>query len=92
MNKVVRVREKGDIIIPKELRRKWGIEPGDILGIEETDRGLLITRREVIAREAMDEIGEILRANGLTLEDMMERGREIRGQLTEEKYGLKDKA
>jgi BRCT domain type II-containing protein len=38
---------------------------------------------------ALDEIGEALREQGLTLEDMIERGREIRGQLIEELYGIK---
>jgi len=50
------------------------------------------TPRKVALFEALDEIGAALREQGLTLEDMIERGREIRGQLIEELYGLKSDA
>ena len=90
MNKIARVREKGDITIPKALRQKWGISPGDLLGFEETERGLLITRREVIATDTLDEIGKILRENGVTLDEWLASGREIRGQLIAEEYGLNE--
>ena len=47
--------------------------------------------QEVIAMNALDRIGEALKARGITLEQMIESGREIRGQLVEEKYGIKTK-
>jgi hypothetical protein len=40
----------------------------------------------------LDEIGAALREQGLSLEDMIERGREIRGQIVEELYGIKSDA
>lgn len=91
MNKIARVREKGDITIPKALRQKWGIVPGDLLGFEETERGLLLTRREVIAKDALDEIGNLLREKGVTLEEWLASGREIRRQLIAEEYGLDER-
>lgn len=36
---------------------------------------------------ALDEIGDALREAGLTLDDMIERGRAIRAELYEERYG-----
>lgn len=45
----VRVGEKGQIVIPKEARRLFGIKPGDtllVLGDEES--GILISKPEVI--------------------------------------------
>ncbi|HEY7036148.1 MAG TPA: hypothetical protein VH482_32745 [Thermomicrobiales bacterium] len=50
------------------------------------------TPQEVALFEALDEIGAALREQGLTLEDMIESGREIRAQLIEEMYGLKSDA
>lgn len=92
MNKVSRVQEKGQVTIPNNLRQKWGLKPGDLVGFEETERGILITRREVIAMEALDKLGEMLHEKGITLDELMGRGREIRGQIVEEQYGLKDEA
>ncbi|MBA2276422.1 MAG: AbrB/MazE/SpoVT family DNA-binding domain-containing protein [Chloroflexia bacterium] len=91
MNKVARVREKGDITIPKALRQKWGIAPGDLVGFEETERGLLLTRQEVIAKDALDEIGTLLRENGVTLDDWLATGRESRSQLVAEEYDLDER-
>ena len=54
----------------------------------ETENGVLISPREVVALEALRRLGESLKAKGITLEELMESGREIRGELLEEMYGL----
>lgn len=90
--KLVRVQEKGQVTLPADVRRKLGLKKGDLVAVTVTERGALISRREVLATEALDRIGEALRAKGLTLEELIESGREIRGQLVEEKYGLRSDA
>ena len=85
--KLVRVQEKGQVTIPAELRRRFGLKKGDLVSIEETKEGLLITPQEVVAMEALDRVGKVLREQGLSLEDLIESGREIRGQLAEGQYG-----
>lgn len=42
-----RVTDKGQTTIPKELREKYGIEPGDTVAWEDTDDGLVV--RKVIS-------------------------------------------
>ena len=91
MRKVSRVQEKGQVTIPNDLRRKWGLKPGDLVGFEETERGILITRQAVVATDALDKLGEVLRESGVTLEEWIESGREIRGKLIEEEYGLTER-
>lgn len=85
------VQEKGQVTIPTEIRKKLGLKKGDRVSFVETDKGVLISPQEVVALEAMETLGKILKAQGLTLEDMMERGREIRGQIVKERYGLEEK-
>ena len=84
--KLVRVQEKGQVTLPVELRRKLGLKKGDLVGIEETEEGLLITPQEVIAMKALNRVGEALRGRGLSLEELIESGRDIRGQMIEEQY------
>ena len=48
----------------------------------------MISPREVLAMDALDRIGEALREQGITLEELIESGREFRGQIFEEEYGL----
>jgi AbrB family looped-hinge helix DNA binding protein len=82
------VQGKGQVTIPREIRKKLGLKKGDYVAFAETDRGVLIAPREVVAQDALERIGEILRENGVTLEELMERGHDIRGELLKEQYGI----
>ena len=87
--KVSKVQQNGQVTIPVEIRRKWGLEPGDLVVFVETEAGVLILPREELGvREALNRIGKALKANGITLDELMEDGREIRSQLLEEEYGI----
>ena len=90
MTETVRVQAKGQVTIPTKIRRKLNLKKGDMVSFVETKEGVLIKPAEVIITEALDEIGKALKEEGITLEEWIERGREIRGQLLEEMYGLKD--
>jgi len=82
--KLSAVQEKGQITIPAEIRRKWGLRKGDLVAFVETEAGVVISPQEVIAMEALDQIGRILREKGVTMEELIESGREMRGKITEE--------
>lgn len=86
--KFVRLQEKGQVTLPAEMRRKLGLKKGDLVAVVETEEGVLITPQEVIAMKALDRIGAVLREKGLTLEELIESGRAIRGQIIKEKYGI----
>ncbi len=88
--KLVRIQEKGQVTLPADIRRRLGLKKGDLVAVEETTDGVLITPQHVVAMKALDEIGKALKEQGLTLEDMIERGRVIRGQLHYEQYGIVD--
>ena len=45
MNKSTRVTEKGQATIPKELREKYGLEPGDEVIWMDTDEGIVVKKR-----------------------------------------------
>lgn len=84
---LVRVQEKGQVTLPTELRKKLGLKKGDLVEVVETPQGLLITPQEALAVRALDEIGAALRERGVTLEELIESGREIRDELVKEQYG-----
>ena len=86
------VQKRGQVTIPIEMRRNLGIEEGSIVAFVQTDDGILISRREVIATDAMDRIGEALMERGISLEELIDSGREIRGQMVEKEYGLKSES
>jgi AbrB family looped-hinge helix DNA binding protein len=88
--KLVRIQEKGQVTLPADIRRRLGLKKGDLVAVVETPEGVLITPQEVVATRALAEIGDALKEQGLTLEEMIERGRAIRSQLLHEQYGLSD--
>ena len=89
MTETVRVQAKGQVTIPTKIRRKLNLKKGDMVSFVETDEGVLMKPAEVIMKEALQEIGDALKAEGITLEQMMERSHKIRENLVEEMYGIK---
>lgn len=90
MSMYVRIQEKGQVTIPIKIRRKLNLRKGDMVMFVETDAGVLIKPAELIVTEALDKIGEALKADGISREKWNKRSREIRKQLLKEMYGLKD--
>lgn len=89
--KLVRVQEKGQVTLPAELREKLGLKKGDLVAVLETDEGVLISPQEIVATKALDRIGEVLKERGVSLEEIIESGREARGSIIEKRYGLSSK-
>lgn len=46
MSKTTKVTDKGQTTIPKEVREKFGIEPGDEVVWEITDDGVILRRAD----------------------------------------------
>lgn len=80
------IQENGQVTLPAEFRKRYGLKRGDIVVFKETEEGLLISPRESPAVKLMDEIGEALKERGISLDELIESGREIREELYIEKY------
>lgn len=87
-SKLSMIQEKGQVTIPAYMRRKLGLKKGDMVAFIETEEGILISPQEVIALDSLRKIGESLRSQGVTLEELMEGGRQTRGALLKEMYGV----
>jgi antitoxin PrlF len=88
--RAVRVQEKGQVTIPLEIRRKLNLKKGDLVTFEETKDGVIIRPAEVVASEALDQIGKALKEKGVSLEELLEHGRKLRSEILDEEYGLSD--
>jgi antitoxin PrlF len=86
--KLVRMQEKGQVTVPTEIRKKLGLKRGDLVAVMETPDGVFITPQQVLATKAFDQIGDILKEKGLSVEELIAQGREIRTDLLEEAYGI----
>ena len=86
--KLFTIQGNGQITLPVEWMQKYGLKAGDVIAVIEADNALVVLPREAIVMDALDQIGEALKAQGITLEDLMESGRDIRGDILKEKYGI----
>jgi AbrB family looped-hinge helix DNA binding protein len=88
--KIYTIQDNGQVTLPIEFRKKYNLKKGDAIVFKETDEGLVISPREALAMKLLDEIGEALKEKGITLEEMIASGEQIRKELIREKYGLED--
>jgi antitoxin PrlF len=87
-HKLVRMQEKGQVTIPTEIRKKLGLKRGDLVAVMETPDGVFITPQQVMATKAFDSIGDILKEQGLSLEELITSGRDIRSDLLQDVCGI----
>ena len=60
-----KVGDRGQIVIPKEARRFFGISPGDtLLVLGDEERGIVITKPEVLSSIAEEILGKKDGENG----------------------------
>ncbi len=86
--KLVRMQEKGQVTIPTEIRKKLGLKRGDLVAVMETPDGVFITPQQVLATKALDQITDILKEKGLSLDELITSGRDIRTDILQETYGI----
>src|ERR687896_190254 len=86
--KLVRMQEKGQVTIPQEIQKKLGLKRGDLVAVMETPEGIFITPQQVVATKALDSIGDLLKEQGLSLEEVISSGRELRTGILQETYGI----
>ena len=71
-----------------EIRRKWGLEPGDRVAVEETAVGATLVPQRTIPAAELQEREEVFRKSGITLEEFIESAREERVQIVKGLYGI----
>jgi len=85
--RLLRVDDDGRLMLPADLRQKLGLKRGDAVSVVEVPAGLLLTTEAMLADRDFDLVDAELRKQGLSLDELIESGREIRSDLLKEMYG-----
>jgi hypothetical protein len=64
------------------------LKRGDLVAVMETPEGVFITPQQVLATNALDRIGDILKEQGLSLDELIASGRQIRTEILQDDYGI----
>jgi AbrB family looped-hinge helix DNA binding protein len=81
------IEDNGRVTLPRELRHEFGLRDGDEVIFERTAAGWLILTSELVIERLLDEVGAILTERGITLDELIASGRDIRGEIVRERYG-----
>ena len=69
-----KVTSKGQVTIPKEIREKLGVHPGEDVGFEERDNLLVISK--VVTRSPFDKwVGKLKHLEGQRSDDLVKEAR-----------------
>ena len=84
------IKPRGQLTIPKRIREMSHLEEGQIVSIIPVGDAVIITPKRLELDEAMREIRRILKASGLTVEDILQGLKEEREKLYQETYVQKN--
>jgi AbrB family looped-hinge helix DNA binding protein len=87
MNSTIQVRQRGTLTLPADIRRKYGIEPGDTFRIVDLDGMFILTPMVPMVPELAREIEKIRLEAGLDTTELLKALREERARYVGETYG-----
>ncbi len=83
------IKSRGQLTIPKKIRAVTRLEEGQLVSIIPLGESVLITPQRLELEEARGQIRKILKASGLSVEDLLQNLKEEREKLYQETYGRK---
>ncbi len=84
------IKSRGQLTIPKKIRLISHLEEGQVVSIIPVGDSVIITPKRLELDEARREIRKILKATGLSVEDLMAGLKEEREKFYHEIYGPKN--
>ena len=83
------IKSRGQLTIAKKIRVKGHLEEGQVVSIIPVGDSVIITPKRLELDEARREIRKLLKATGLSEEDLLKGLKEEREKLYQETYGEK---
>lgn len=81
------IKARGQLTIPKKIREMSNLDEGSVVSIVPVGDSLIITPKRLELDEARRQLKKLVKASGLTLDELVEGLREEREHLFAETYG-----
>jgi len=88
---IAEIKARGQLTIPKKIREISHIEEGTVVSILPIGDSLIITPKRLELDEARRQLRKLVKASGLTVEELVAALKEERTALFQEIYGAKKK-
>lgn len=82
------VVENGMVKLPVDVFGDTIVKDGDAVAVIRTDDGVYVVPQEQVGLAALARISELLKESDISLDELITSGRELRGDIIREKYGL----
>jgi AbrB family looped-hinge helix DNA binding protein len=87
----VRLRQRGQITVPQEVRKQLNMRDGDTLALVQVGSTLLLTPKRPVVPLLADRIVELMEAEGVTLADLLIGLKEERAAIYQERWARQEK-
>ncbi|MDZ4165888.1 MAG: AbrB/MazE/SpoVT family DNA-binding domain-containing protein [Smithellaceae bacterium] len=84
---VAEIKSRGQLTIPKKIREMSHLEEGQLVSIIPIGDALIVTPKRLELDEARREVGKVLKAANMTVEELLESLQEERAGLYQDTYG-----
>lgn len=84
---IVKIRERGQLTIPAELRKSLGLEENDALNMIKVGDSLILTQKRLAGDTLSQKMEKTLKKKGLTLDDLLKDLKTQRKRYTKESRG-----
>lgn len=85
------IKSRGQLTIPKKIRVMGHLEEGQVVSIIPIGDSVIITPKRLALDEARRVLRRLLKATGLSEQDLLKGLQEERDELYQETYGKKDR-
>jgi AbrB family looped-hinge helix DNA binding protein len=83
----VQVGKRGTVTLPAQLRKRYGLDPGDLLTVLDLGGVFVLSPEVSVVSKIAREIEQLREEAGLSLEKLLEGLDEERQRLYQERYG-----
>jgi AbrB family looped-hinge helix DNA binding protein len=84
----VRVQEKGQVTIPRSIRRQLNLKKGDLVTFVSTENGVLIKSLDLAADDFLNSLAGSLQSREIKLEDVLNRSRQVSADVLAKEFNL----
>ena len=88
MISTVRVQEKGQVTIPRTIRRQLNLKKGDLVTFVSTENGVVIKTLVLAADDLLTSLSNSLQARGIQIVDVIARSQKVSADVLTREFNL----
>jgi AbrB family looped-hinge helix DNA binding protein len=84
----VRVQEKGQVTIPRSIRRRLNLKKGDLVTFVSTENGVIIKSLDLASEDLLKALSNMLQARGIDVDEVLRRSQQVSADVLAKEFKL----